>query len=684
MAHSTNLVGQVVDQYQISRHIARGGMADVYLAEDVDLGRQVVLKVMLPMLAQDAEFVARFRREAQTTARLNHPNIVQVYRTGSVPNTGQPYLAMQYIQGGTLQQTLLTLLQRDQILQTTTALSLIRQMADALDVAHRAGIVHRDLKPSNILLHPNGTPVLTDLGIAAVSTESRLTRTGDVMGTPHYMSPEQASGRSLDGRSDLYSLGIILYELLAGMVPFQGDSPLAVLHQHVYEAPPPLQRIRPDLAPVTLQVVDRCLAKDPFQRFQSAGEMAAALSTALTEEGRSQPVGADPVSGKTQFDPVLNHTITRKSVVHTLTAVPQKRRVPPWLYAAGAVVLLAVVGWLALQAFNGGDGAETAQVADVRATETAVTGNEATSTIAAVQPDASLPTLTPLPTTQTTATSDFTETPPATETAVPAVEQNRQIVFQSNRDGDFEIYLMEENGNNQRPLTSNDDADELPKASPDGAQIAFQSDRDGNFEVYVMNVDGSNQRRLTNTPSSERLPTWSPDGTQIAFLSDRTGNYEIFIMNADGSGVRQVTNSGARAGHMSWSVNDELVYNSGTEDGSTWELYVTDIFGSFTRQLTDNAKSDWSPEWSPDGRTILYLSIATGRDPGVYLMNADGSNPRLIFNSSDYEWGADWTADGRILFTREQANSSYIYVMDANGGNVTLISDRGSYPDWVP
>ena len=189
MTQTVKLTGQVVNQYRIVQHIARGGMADVYLADDTSLGRQVILKVMLPLLAQDEQFLTRFRREARATAQLNHPNIVQVYSTGTVPNTGQPYLAMQYIRGGSLQQTLVTLLQQDQILQTTTALNLIRQMAGALDVAHRAGIVHRDLKPSNILLHPNGTPILTDLGIASVSAASRLTRTGDVMGTPFFGLP---------------------------------------------------------------------------------------------------------------------------------------------------------------------------------------------------------------------------------------------------------------------------------------------------------------------------------------------------------------------------------------------------------------------------------------------------------------------------------------------------------------
>jgi len=211
-----NLIGQQIDRYRILVHIARGGMADVYLAEDVDLKRKVAFKVMLTALSTDPQFAARFQREAQIVAKLEHPNIVQVYRTGLMPSQAvgiqQPYLVMQYIAGGSLRDKLQELADREKLLKTGQALAIICQIAQALAVAHRANIVHRDLKPDNVLIRPDGTPVLVDLGIAAVGSDAKLTRTGLIMGTPHYMSPEQVRGKAVDGRSDDASLRFILYE----------------------------------------------------------------------------------------------------------------------------------------------------------------------------------------------------------------------------------------------------------------------------------------------------------------------------------------------------------------------------------------------------------------------------------------------------------------------------------------
>ena len=223
-----NLVGQQIDQYLIERHLAKGGMADVYLARDVLLQRPVALKVMLSDLVHDKELIARFQREAQAIAQLNHPHVIQIYTTGIAPS-GEPYLVMQYIAGGSLQEEMTRLAESNQQFSPQRGLQLAAQVASALRVAHAAGIVHRDLKPSNILLRGDGTAVVTDFGIAAVQEASaRLTRTGHVMGTPYYMSPEQASGKAVDGRADIYALGVILYEMFSGSVPFKADSPLAV------------------------------------------------------------------------------------------------------------------------------------------------------------------------------------------------------------------------------------------------------------------------------------------------------------------------------------------------------------------------------------------------------------------------------------------------------------------------
>jgi len=284
MSNAESLVGQHVEHYEILKHIARGGMADVYLAYEEQLQRKVALKIMLPALAADEQYVVRFRREAQTAARLDHPNIVHIYAIGLLKD-GRPYIAMQYIEGGSLRDTLVKLAGEGRLVETNQSLSIIGKMADALQVAHVAGIMHRDIKPSNILIRPDGQPVLVDLGIAAVEGGPKITHTGTLIGTPHYMSPEQAMGKRVDGRADIYSLGVILYELLAGRRPFEAEEAMAVLHQHIYEQPPPLAAVRPDLTPETVHLVHRCLRKDPDQRYQTAAELSGAIKMVIREEG---------------------------------------------------------------------------------------------------------------------------------------------------------------------------------------------------------------------------------------------------------------------------------------------------------------------------------------------------------------------------------------------------------------
>lgn len=318
----SDLSQQQVDQFYITSLIARGGMAELYLAQDVKLKRQVALKILSPQMAADYNATARFRREAETVARLNHAHIVQIYSTGETADK-RPFLAMEYVAGGSLQKYLAHLSTQNRKLAVSDALSITRQMAEALEVAHQAGIVHRDLKPSNILLRSNGAAVLTDLGIAAVQTESSLTQPGTVVGTPHYMSPEQARGQKIDGRSDLYALGIILYEMLAGMTPFSGDSPLAILHQQVNEPPPPLDAKRTNLSQVTCQVVEKCLQKDPVNRLQTAADLIVALDHALNVERGETPV-AQPVAPQT--------------VVEVASETGQKR--PLWLI--GGIVFVII------------------------------------------------------------------------------------------------------------------------------------------------------------------------------------------------------------------------------------------------------------------------------------------------------------------------------------------------------
>lgn len=311
MADPQALIGTDVGPYHIQKHIARGGMADVFLAYEEGLQRKAALKIMLPALAADEQFVQRFQREARVVAKLDHPNIVHVYRIGKTA-TGQPYIAMQYVEGGSLRATLLQSAQRGKLIERNQALSIIGKMADALQFAHNAGIIHRDIKPSNILIREDGRPVLVDLGIAAVSDSQKLTQTGTLIGTPDYMSPEQARGLEVDGRSDLYSLGVILYEMLAGRRPFEANDPIAILHSHVYEQPEPLARLRPDLPPETIALVETAMQKEPNKRFQTAAEMRWAINTALKAQGGP---GAITSAGLWEPQPTSQYRLSESKIV---------------------------------------------------------------------------------------------------------------------------------------------------------------------------------------------------------------------------------------------------------------------------------------------------------------------------------------------------------------------------------
>ncbi len=270
-------------RYRVLRRIGSGGMADVWLADDTHLQRQVALKVLHPHFVQDGEFVARFQREAESAAALQHPNIVAVFDRGEADGT--PYIAMQYLEGPTLKQLI------DKGLAPEEAVRLIRQVLEGARFAHRHGIVHRDLKPQNVIVDGEGKATVTDFGIARAGV-SEITQAGSVMGTPHYLSPEQAQGLEVTAVSDLYSVGVMLYEALTGQVPFEGDSAVAVAMKQVSQPPQRPSSINPQVSPALDATVMRALEKEPGRRFQNADAFIAALDAALKEPGVEQGTAA--------------------------------------------------------------------------------------------------------------------------------------------------------------------------------------------------------------------------------------------------------------------------------------------------------------------------------------------------------------------------------------------------------
>jgi serine/threonine-protein kinase len=275
-------------RYRLDERIAGGGMGEVWRGTDEVLGRTVAVKILLPALVEEPGFVERFRGEARTMATINHPGVVDIYDYGS--EDGTAFLVMEYVEGDALSRTL----GRVHRLTPARTMALIAQAADALHAAHSNGIVHRDVKPGNLLVRPNGTLVLTDFGIARAAGGAQLTQAGSVLGTASYISPEQAAGKTASPMSDMYALGVVAYQCLAGRRPFEGDNPLEIAMRHVRDLPPPLPG---DTPPAVRQIVERSMAKDPAARYPSAAAMAQVARHAAQSLAAGGVAGLAPISG---------------------------------------------------------------------------------------------------------------------------------------------------------------------------------------------------------------------------------------------------------------------------------------------------------------------------------------------------------------------------------------------------
>ena len=350
MATFDTLIGHVLDgRYRILSKLGTGGMASVYLAEDQELGRRVAIKLLDERHAQDEQFVERFRREAESAAGLSHPNVVSIYDRGEVEGTY--YIAMEYLEGKTLKELLVA---RGPT-PVRVAIDYTRQILSALEFAHRNGIVHRDIKPHNVVVAPDGRLKVTDFGIAR-SGSSQMTEAGSIIGTAQYLSPEQAQGAPVHPSSDLYSVGVVLYEMLTGTVPFTGDTALEIAMKHLNTAPdPPSEQKRPpELGEVPHEldlVVLRALAKDPADRYQTAREMDADLARVAqglpvaheTEEAATAVLSGAGLEAATQVVPAAARgRVPPRGGWQNYEGTVRRRPIWPWLLA---LVLLAAAGY---------------------------------------------------------------------------------------------------------------------------------------------------------------------------------------------------------------------------------------------------------------------------------------------------------------------------------------------------
>lgn len=346
-------------KYEISERLGRGGMAEVYRAYHVNLDRFVAIKVLHAFLADDPEFKTRFEKEARNIAKLKHANIVQVYDFDFDDESESYYMVMELVEGPTLKERLFKLAEQGKLLPVAEAIRIVKQAAGALAYAHSQSMVHRDVKPGNLMLEHGERVVLTDFGIAKIVTGAQFTSTGGMVGTPAYMAPEQGLGEPGDERSDLYSLGVILFQLLTGRLPYDADTPLAVILKHLNEPVPSARDYRPDLPESIDNVVTRLMSKDPATRYQNANELIAeleqleqtldlsALGTAPLPTVTKPPVERLNVTPQPVLTPALRTTGQQPVVAIPSAAAPastNQRLV--WLLAAAVLLAVILAGYV--------------------------------------------------------------------------------------------------------------------------------------------------------------------------------------------------------------------------------------------------------------------------------------------------------------------------------------------------
>ncbi|MCB0172010.1 MAG: protein kinase, partial [Anaerolineae bacterium] len=368
-----NLIGKTLGKYRLVGKLGSGGMAEVYKAYQPGLDRFVAIKVMHEHLGQDPEFVRRFQREASTAGRLAHPNVVQILDFDQV--AGIYFMVMQFINGPSLKDEFKALRQQGRGFSLKAISRIFLALGSAIDYAHRHRMVHRDLKPGNIMINENGQVLLTDFGITRLLDGTRYTATGAMLGTPAYMSPEQSRGAKVDGRSDIYTLGVILYELVTGKVPFEAPTPVGVLMQHVGQPLPPPRLINATLPRPVEDVIVKALQKSPDDRYQSAGELAQALRDAVglqpgdtlnknplkpiapppqiddeldPQTGSFTPVGLtpapEPVANEPALPPPASEPVTLRPASEPVAPTPVRAKSPLLMAGLGLVVVAAVAG----------------------------------------------------------------------------------------------------------------------------------------------------------------------------------------------------------------------------------------------------------------------------------------------------------------------------------------------------
>jgi Tol biopolymer transport system component/predicted Ser/Thr protein kinase len=606
------MLGPTIGHYRVLQPLGAGGMGEVYAAQDTRLNRKVALKVLASSIAGDPDRRDRFEREAQAIAALNHPNIVTIYSVEE--DAGVQFLTMELIEGKTLDELIPKGgMSIEQIFKLATPL------ADAISAAHQAGITHRDLKPGNIMVTGEGRVKVLDFGLAklrelapaagvSMLPTQQLTGEGRIVGTVAYMSPEQAEGKPVDGRSDIFSLGILLYEMSTGERPFKGDTSVSIISSIIKDTPVSATAVNRALPSDLARIIRHCLAKDPGRRFQTAAD--------LRNELEELKQGID--SGELTLAPSVSTSESRRS----------RNRVTVAAVALPVVAAIAAASWL----FWRRQPAES----HVSATFSRITSQAGAEDFPSLSPD------------------------------------GKWIVYSSETSGRAAIYLQGVGGQAVINLTKDSTSPDLePVFSPDGDRIAFRSERQGGG-LYVMGRMGESPKRVSDSgfnpawsPSGEEVVFATED---VLTPFGRSSISELWIANVN-SGQKRLLFKGD-AVQPSWSPHGKRIAYWGLRgDTAQRDIWTLPAAGGEPIYVTNDAAVDWNPFWSPDGKYLYFLSNRAG-SMNLWRVHIDEDTgrplgaPEALTTPASNVAGLTISADGRRIAYASRQTSQNIQRVD--------------------
>ncbi len=634
------VVGESVGPYKITAYIGQGGMATIYRAYQAALERDVALKVIHPALKEDQAFVARLRREAAVVARLNHPNIVDVYDYAE--HDGTPFIVMRLIEGKTLKDVV-----QESKLTPAQVVDLIRPVAAALAYAHAHGVLHRDVKLSNILLDNEGNVFLTDFGLARLTYKGESTLSHDMLiGSPQYISPEMAKGEPIDARTDIYSLGIVLFEMLAGKLPYQAETPYATVMAHINEPIPSARQFNKKIPPAVDQVLQHALAKIPDQRFATIEDLMHALDNAVRgpmESARANDPSRPAPRGKSSASP--------RAALRGKPA-PTSR---PWIAIGATLGALLLAGICLLFVFFIGI------QPTLNVTPTQARGALATLTRGAFVLATATPAIPPTITPATTASPTRRVVAPTGPTGKIAY-----TVVTGDRPDAHNIWVADADGTDARAII---DSAMWPALAPNGKQIAYYQLKENG--IYVANIDGSARKRVIGF-SDVCCFSWSPDSKRLAYFRGDVKKFggRIYTADADGSDIAEIV----VGFNPAWSPEgNRLAYTGCLPNTSVCGVFIYDLRSKTPTIITrDNGGN---PQWSPRGDKIVYQSDDGKGHLNVFVVNADGSGGKQLTKGNSNDGQPVFSRDGGFILWRSDQNGTAwaIFVMRDDGTTPRLL-----------